>query len=640
MKLTTAQKKAVTATQGNILVHAGSGAGKTSAFVARIANLIKNENVDPESILGLTFTKEAAENMKSRLSGHIPQEKIDKIKLTTFHSFAYGLMKSKYPGTYKRKTLMKTWWRTSKLWDIKGSLDLTIDGSTLGGFISYQKTNMVKEGMPIKHAHKWETANDTPTLLQSAFDLYCKEVRQNRLFEFDDMIVDLFYKLSEDESLVKELKKQYKYVMVDEFQDTNTANMEILKLITDNNLFVVGDFRQGIYGFINASIDNILNFANEFEDVKLIELNENFRSTDKIVDFANKIIESSPEEKYKQFSPQVAARGVKGDGVKVVMHKYDTEEIDSIINRIHEVMDEEGYEFSDFAILLRTNTQLGLYESAFANDNIPVDVSSSRSFFDRKEIGDILAYARHTIDQTDDPSITRIANSPNRYIKKDSTKNVVKYAYDNDITFEEACRAYNKEQAANFRKIASLFDYLRAEVDELPVGKFLELIVKKTGYIDHIIKNARSEEESELKQDAIDKLIHMANMRSYKSVESFLDHISIIEQNSQKSNGGVKIMTVHSSKGLEFPFVFVPSVSEENYPHDMNPDYEEERRLFYVACTRAKDYMEISAPIFSKTSEGASYAPSPFLSDVMGNKLFDMRKSITRDEADIQQVSL
>lgn len=632
MKLTDKQKEAVHATKGNVLVHAGSGAGKTSAFTARIVNLIANEGVQPDSILGLTFTNDAAENMRERLGKMIGKKKAKEVNLSTFHSFAYRLLKSKYANEYNNKTIMKGWWKIQTLYDIVGKpkngnnvgLSLSCKAGDLGSFISFQKANMIREGMPVI----WKDDFDEYGLsedMQKAFDTYCELTRNARLIDFDDMLVDLYYKLKEDESLLEHVKNKFEYVMVDEFQDTNTVNMAILKMITDNNLFVVGDFRQGIYGFINANIDNILSFTETFEDVRLIELNDNFRSTDTIVDFANTIIEKSPVEKYKKFDKQLAARGVAGENVRVNVYADEYTEANMIADRIEEKLP-DGMEYNDFAILTRTNAQIGFYESVFADFGIPLDISNSRSFFDRREISDLLSYAEHTLQPEDDMSMRKIMNSPSRYISKATVNQLNEYSYKNNMSFEMACMQMDCGRSnVNVKKLVSLFDSLRDDIDGMNASKFLRLVYSKTGYYNHIEKTTSTASDLAIKEESINRLFDIA--KKFSSVKAFIGHVSVIKSNNSKNTDGVKLMTVHASKGLEFPYVFLPSITEDNFPHDMNPDVEEERRLFYVASSRAKDYMDISLPVFA-SSGSETIAVSPFLVDVVGQELLDARKKV------------
>lgn len=635
MKLTERQKQAVHATKGNVLVHAGAGSGKTSSYTSRVANLIANEGVKPESILGLTFTNEAAENMRDKLAGIVGKNKAKEVNLSTFHSFAYKILRQRYAGEYSNKTIMKGWWKLQQLWDITAKpkhagdvgLSLRCKGGELGTFISYQKSNMIREGMKVLWKPEFDSYGERHEL-QKAFDTYCELVKNARLIDFDDMLIDLYYKLLEDDGLLIDLKDEFEYVMVDEFQDTNTVNLEILKLITDNNLFVVGDFRQGIYGFINANVENILDFTDTFEDVKLIELQDNFRSTDNIVEFANSVIDKSPIEKYKKFDRQVASRGVEGKPVSIKVYKNEQIEAEEIIDSI-ELGHDNGTSYEDYAIITRTNAQIGFYESLFADREIPVDVSNTKSFFDRREVSDLLAYAEHTVDEDDGMSMKKIMNSPNRFISKYDINQLDKYAYNNNISFEEACSRMNSGRSdTNIKKLVSLFRRLRGDIEDVNASTFLKNVYDTTNYSQHIDKTSATNSELTMKKDSIQRLFDIA--KKFRTIETFLAHVSVIKNNNNNPNKeGVKIMTVHASKGLEFEHVFLPSVTEENFPHDMNPDTEEERRLFYVASSRAKNTMEISAPAFNPTGSG-TINPSPFLIDVVGDSLTETRRKVVQ----------
>lgn len=629
MKLTENQKKAVSFLDGNALINAGSGAGKTSMLTARVANLIGNKRVEPNRILALTFTKEATQNMRDRLQSTIGDDAKD-VHIYTFHSFAYRIMRSKFPSMYKNKTIMQGWWKTRKMYDIVGErtsnnslgLGLNIRAGDLEQFISYQKSNMIKGNMNvIIDTEKFPFLEmETRENLQMAFNSYCEQVEYARLIEFDDMLVDFYYKLKENEVFLDSVKGSYDYILVDEFQDTNSINLEIIRLISENNLFVVGDFRQGVYGFINANIDNILDFADTFPNVETIELQENFRSTDSIVNFANDIIEVAPVPSYKKFGKQIPARGVEGESVKVNFYQNDLDETISIGRKIQEMVESEGYNYNDFAILYRTNAQLGIYESEFTHMEIPVDVSTSYSFFDRKEISDILSYALHSINPEDDMSMRKVINSPNRFISNAIVSEIDEYSYKNNMTFEEGCSHYESgKYKGRLDSFVSLFQNIREDMD-MNASQFLKRIYSLTGYESFINKTAKTTSELDAKLDSIHRLFEIS--KRFSSVGSFLTHVEIVKQNGKKNDNGVKLMTAHGSKGLEFDHVFIPSVVMGNYPHDMNTDYEEERRLFYVACTRAKETMTLSIPIYSSDGNGL-YEPSPFLTDMCEGDLLD-----------------
>ncbi|WP_461199342.1 ATP-dependent helicase [Enterococcus sp. N249-2] len=643
MSLTENQLKAISFYKGNALINAGAGSGKSTVLIARTAKLISEYKVNPRKILGLTFTNEAAENMRKKLKTHIGKKQSDLVSFSTFHSFAYRWLRKQFPGEYINKKIMESWWKIQTLYDIVGEnttrnpvgLDINIKAGDLAGFISYQKANLVREGMEIVYDDNVSYVQDIDTYyLQKAYDTYCELVRNARVIDFDDMLMEFYYKLLENPSMLEDVKKQFKFIMVDEFQDSNSAMMAILKLISEDNLFVVGDFRQGIYGFINATIDNILDFQNNFDNVTLIELCDNFRSTNEIVRISNDLISKSPVEQYKSFSEQIASKGDRN--TKVILKAYQDENIESesILNEIQSLMDENGdYDYSDFCILCRTNAQLGIYESLFASAEIPVDISTSKSFFDRKEISDILAYASIINNEHDDMSLRKIINSPTRYISKAIINSLEEYGFKNNVTLEYSMRTMDSGNSrSRIMNLIDTIDDLRHHAHDTNASKMLKMIVKRTNYYEFMTQKAQTHTELIIRQEALEKLYEMS--KKFSNINSFLGHVSIIKNNNKKKKDAVHLMTVHASKGLEFQTVFVPSVTNENYPHQMNTNSEEERRILYVALSRAIKNLYVSFPVF--TNNGTSILePSPFILDVAAEKINGMKKEITYGKTEV-----
>lgn len=635
MKLTNNQIKVAKALKGNYLVNSGGGSGKTLSFTARIANLIANEKVAPQQILGLTFTNEAAESMKSKLREKVGK-KADRVELSTFHSFAYRTLKSTYPEEYANKEIMKPWWKLNQIYDIIGKpssknpdgLGLEVRAGDLIGFFSYQKSNMVRGGDRVLIDETVSYVDHiSEYFLQKAYDMYCERVKDARVIDFDDMLVDFYYKLLEDNELLARLRNRFEYIMVDEFQDTNTVNMAILQLISEDNLLVVGDFRQGIYGFINANIDNILEFHKNFNNVETIELEENFRSTNNIIQICNDVIDSSPNTKYKAFSEQKQGRNTPGKPIDVRVFSDETEETSHIVDEIERIYEESDLNYADFAILCRTNAQLGLYESFLANKGIPAKLSGGRSFFDRKEVSDLLAYAQHAINPEDNMSIRQIFNAPVRYIANTAINGLEKYSSQYDMPLEEAIGYYDAERyTSGFKRVVQDFENIRKHT-----GKRADVVLKKiysiVNYENFIYSKSMSHTELVTKEEAVERLFEMAS--KFNTIQHFLAHVSVIKSNSKKDEDAVNVMTVHASKGLEYEHVFVAGVSEENYPHKMSTDYEEERRLLYVALSRAINELHISIPIF-KGEDGESFEPSPFLIDIMEDDLFKAKREVIR----------
>lgn len=637
--MTLNQEKAISFLDGNALINAGAGSGKSTVLVARILKLITEYKVDSKEILGLTFTNEAAENMRKKLKGFIGKKKSDEVSLSTFHSFAYSFLKSRYANEYTNKKIMQSWWKLKTVFEIVDEEGLSINGGELSSFISYQKANMILSGMDVLIDDKVAyTEDESRFKLQSAFERYCDLTKNARVIDFDDMLLDFYYKLKDDESLQNELKNKYKYIMIDEFQDTNSVSLAIIQLISNDNVFAVGDFRQGIYGFINATIDNILDFKDNFNNVELIELSENFRSTDEIVKISNDIISSSPVESYKDFSSQIAARNIKGSPVNINIVSDEEVESRSILYKIeYELERNPNLKYSDFCILSRTNAQLGQFESFFAQNDVPVNVSSNRSFFDRREISDMIAYLTHIQDERDDMSIRKIMNSPNRFLPKSLAASLDEYAYKNGINLETAMTQMDTGKSmTRLIGIVSMFETWRNELHEKSAHAILKRVYNDLKYEEFMMKSTTSPSDISNKLDSIEILFDIAS--KFSNLKSFLGHISVVKNNNKKTKNSVNLMTVHASKGLEFNTVFVTGANEKSFPHDMNTDYEEERRLFYVATSRAIDNLHIYSPsvCYDKSDNVASKnLPSPFLVDICGQRVMDSFKSIAAGSTEI-----
>lgn len=639
MNYTESQRKGILANEGNYLINAGGGSGKTRVFITRIARMIKDGTATPDEVLGLTFTKDAAEEMRKRLVKAIGKEDAKNVHLSTFHSFAYGILKKKYPDKYNRVKIMPQWWKMKVLNDFcskssnynPGGMDLPCKAGDLATFISRQKLNLVQPGDELfLDMYTEGVATVAKDDLEYIYAKYCDMAEKARMVEFDDMLLDLYLKLEENDTLVRSIQNQYTYIMIDETQDTNIVSMEIIKYITTGNLFVVGDFRQSIYGFNNAYINNILDFDQEFDDVQIIDLEQNFRSTKNIVGLANKLIDKSPNPKYKKFKSQESGRDIDGSPIKFTVYRDSGFEAIEIANKIQDMVDDGKYAYEDFAILLRTNAQLGIYESIFTEQEIPVDVSSDKSFFDRREIADLIAYAQHTVDPYDDLSFRRVYNSPNRFISNANQAIIDEFAFKHELTLEQAAIEAGTSSSRALSSYISIFEDLRDDYETKRADSFLIEVYKRTGYKEHIERTSMTTNDMEMRLDAIQSLFNIA--KKFRNINAFLAHLIAVKQNdSRKNEHAVKLLTVHASKGLEFEYVFVPAFSDQFFPHDMNPDIEEERRLSYVACTRAKNHLEISMPNFVSDG-GGEFNPSPFLIDLIGDEILEMKKDVTRGD--------
>ncbi|MCP1324241.1 MULTISPECIES: ATP-dependent helicase [Bacillus] len=644
MKLTVEQQLAVDTIDGNVCTIASAGSGKTSSFVTRIANMVNNHYINPTYILGITFTKKASEEMQKRLNKLIGKDTAKKVVLGTFHSIAYRLLKV-LDSEFDKLQIAPDWWKMSRLNDLCKPRDernhlgmnLGIKAGELAQFISYQKSNMVKptDNLIINEQVEFVDGVSEP-LLREAYATYERLKSESRQVDFDDMLLHFYEKLRDDSEFRSRIAKQYQYIMIDEYQDTSTIVLEIVKLINSRNVFVVGDFRQSIYAFINANVENILNFKDEFESVKLIELNKNFRSTQNIVHLSNKIIENSLIEQYKQFKSSESV-GEVGDKVKFSLYQDEGKQIVGIANQIQNLVD-GGMPYKEVAILVRANADTAIIEEILADKDIPYDVSKSLSFFDRKEILDLLSYGRLVVDSEDDSSFRRIINSPNRYLGKLFVEELERFAGSHDMNLMQALRVTPqnaewkfKRGIDNFTKIISDLHY--QSNSSTNAGRFLRNVIKATRYIEFVNETTPNASAIEEKLESIEKLCSMAS--KFPNIKAFLAHVSTIKDKQAKSKGkdAVQVMTSHASKGLEFDAVFVPNANEGLIPHKMNPDEEEERRLFYVSCSRPRKKLYISW--FFYDAEAMLQNESVFIQELLGeDMILEMKKALFRGKSE------
>lgn len=638
MQLTKEQKEAILTTEGNVLVMASAGSGKTQSFTTRIAYMIRKKGISPTSILGITYTKKASEEMKSRLAKMIGKDNAKKIPMGTFHSIAYRLLKV-LDDDFQKLNIAPDWWKFSLLSDIckpmtdknQNGMNLGIKAGELASFISYQKANMIlpTDDVLIDDNVYYVDGIGRKTL-QEAYRKYERLKDNSRQIDFDDMLLYFYYKLKNDNVFRTRIAKQYQYIMVDEFQDSSFIMIEIIKLINDRNVFVVGDFRQSIFKFINSRVENILNFKNEFANVKVIELNKNFRSTKNIVNLSNDIIGHSPIEEYRKFKP---SESVAGDGDKIPFTLYDTElnQITGIADKIEE-LHSQGTNLKEIAILVRTNAQTAIIEDVLADRDIPYEVSKSVSFFDRKEILDILSYARLAVDQEDDTSFRRIYNSPNRYLNKISLEQLDQFASENDMSLMEACKHTPQNSNWKFKRnidsLLKVISELKYQVDKnVNAGRILRNIINSTRYIQYVNDTTTNATSIEEKHQAIDKLCEIG--AKFPTMKALLAHVGTIKDKQSKSKGkdSVQIITIHSSKGLEWDSVFVPNCNEGLIPHTMNNDIEEERRLFYVACSRPRFKLFVSWYFYEADME--IQKEGLFIKELLGqDKVTSMKKEL------------
>ena len=602
------QKEAVLHTEGPLLILAGAGSGKTRVLTHRVAYLIE-QGVAPWNILAITFTNKAAGEMRERVDKLVGLGS-DSIWVSTFHSTCVRILRryidrlgydtsfSIY-DTDDQKSVMKEVCK-------KLQIDTKIykERMLLGAISHAQDELMNPVQMQLDAGSDWNQQK-----IAGVYAEYQAQLHKNNALDFDDLIMKTVELFQNCPDVLDFYQERFRYIMVDEYQDTNTAQFKLVSLLAAKyrNLCVVGDDDQSIYRFRGANIMNILNFEQVFPDAKVIKLEQNYRSTSNILNAANEVIHHNQGRKDKRLWTD------NGAGVPVRFRQFQNafEEAEHVIGNITSHIQKEEAEYKDHAILYRTNAQSRLFEEKLIYANIPYKIIGGVNFYARKEIKDLLAYLKTVDNGRDEVAVRRIINVPKRGIGATTLSRVGEYAVANDMGFYEAL--LNAEQIPGIGRGASkvlpftvLIQTLRAKQEHAKVSELLETILEETGYRRELILEGTDESEARLEN--IDEL--MSKVKDYDenaenpSLSGFLEEVALVADidNLEEESNHVVLMTLHSAKGLEFPYVYMVGMEEGMFPSYMsivadNPqeEIEEERRLCYVGITRAKKELTMTA---------------------------------------------
>ena len=622
------QKEAVLHKEGPCLVLAGAGSGKTKVLTTRIANMI-NDGIYSGNILAITFTNKAAKEMRDRISNMVEN---NYAFVGTFHSFGLRVIRENTEklGLTSNFTIIDSDDVSSVIKKIMKELDISTKEysvSYIRNKISFIKNEMLSESEVDKYL------NSPPEKVAvKVYREYEKVLKRNNAVDFDDLLkrpVELFM---QNDDILDKYQEKYRYILIDEYQDTNEVQYKLVKLLASKyrNLFVVGDVNQSIYGFRWSNYKNILNFEKDYPDSKSITLNQNYRSTNTILNAANSVIKNNVERK------EVNLYSTFGDGVKIKYFRGNDEkdEVKLVIDEIKKLLD-EGYDYNDFAILYRTNAQSRNVEDAILKVNWPYRVVGSYYFYKRKEIKDLLCYLRLISNHQDDVSLERVINVPKRGIGDTSINNLRSIARENN---ECMFKCLSKPKEVEFKK---LILELTEDAKDLDLTELIDVVLEKSGLKDEL------EKEHTLEAD-----IRLENLMEFKSItenyqketgtvnlEDFLEDISIVADQSEHEtlDNAVTLMTMHAAKGLEFKVVFLIGMEEGIMPHSMSlnedGELEEERRLCYVGITRAKERLYITNAkrrmLFGNTNMNP---PSRFIAEI-DNNLIEKEESKTENKA-------
>ena len=602
MTLNDKQLEAVEHKDGPCLVLAGAGSGKTKVLTQRIINLI-DSGVSPYNILAITFTNKAAKDMRNRVENELGSI-TDSIFIGTFHSFGLRILRENYIdiGYTSNITILDTDDAKAivkRILKENGYDPAKYEIRTIINKISSAKNDGIS---PDEYTKLF--LNDLDIVIGLVYKEYTKLLKDNNSVDFDDLLLKPVELLKKNKIILEKYQERFKYILVDEYQDTNSIQYELCKLLASRykNIFVVGDANQSIYSFRNADYRNILNFEKDYKNTKVILLEENYRSTNNILKAANSVIKNNSEGK------KLNLWSSKRDGelIDYIRCEDEIKEANFVINKIKDLIS-NGYKYSDIAVLYRTNAQSRVVEDAFVRNNIPHNIIGSYYFYNRKEIKDLIAYLKLIYNPCDSVSLERIINVPKRGIGAKSIENLRKKATENNISMFDAI---DSGKELEFKKmILKLQEFsLNGNLSDL-----IEEILSTTGLrmeyeINKSLENeAKVENLNEFKTVAL-----MFEESGIYDLQTFLENIALVSDRGQYNNDGdeVSIMTLHSAKGLEFNVVFLLGMEEGLFPHNRSfnslSNLEEERRLCYVGITRAKEKLYLLSArqrtIFGKTS--------------------------------------
>ena len=610
--LNTEQLEAVTAPDGPLLILAGAGSGKTKVLTHKIAYMLSERGVSPYNILAITFTNKAAAEMRERLS-KLCRSDADIMWIKTFHSACLAILR-RNPEYIGFKPGFNIYDDTDRKTLIKDCMkNLNIDSEKIPAKSCLSIISDAKNKMIYPENFLSAYGNDyLKSIYAPVYAAYTEALRANNAMDFDDLIMLTVKLFNENEEILRFYQNKFRYILVDEYQDTNHAQYSLISLLCrDNrNISVVGDDDQSIYKFRGADIRNILEFEKEFPDAKVIRLERNYRSTQNILDAANGVIGNNIGRKGKKLW---TAEG-KGEPVRIYKADNEYSEADFIAGKIDEL--KEKYSLSDIAVLFRTNNQSRALEERFRMAGIPHKLLSGLRFYDRKEVKDIMAYLKLIINPDDDIALFRCINEPKRGIGKTSLDNAVKIAAEKRISIYDTIVNYYHElgrSGPKMQEFAALIEELRSEMDTMPIGDFVERVIKKSGYYNFLTLTDDVESRSRLEN--LGELISGAKsfeaVSEGASISDYVDSISLVSDidDYDEDEDSVSMMTIHMAKGLEFPVVFIAGCEDGLFPSERSkfePDgIEEERRLAYVAITRARQELFMTwanqRKVFGKT---------------------------------------
>ena len=641
--LNPAQREAVEKTEGPVLILAGAGSGKTRVLTTRIAHLMEDKNVQAANILAITFTNKAATEMRERVEETITELDTKDMWITTFHSCCVRILRKGINriGYNRSFVIYDSSDQVTLIKDCLKELNLSDKVFEPKSVISAISGAKDKLQSPAQFKALYQS-DVRMSKIADIYALYQDRLKRNSALDFDDLIYKTVELFKEDPETLEFYRSRFKYIMVDEYQDTSKAQYELIKMLArqHQNICVVGDDDQSIYGWRGADIRNILEFEKDYDNVHVVKLEQNYRSTQVILDAANTVISNNIERKRKKLWSE------KKDGelIKIQLAVDELDEAEFIADTISRLKRRDRRKFSDFAVLYRANAQARPVEDALNRSQIPYNIYGGTKFYERKEIKDLIAYLRVIQNPQDDISLKRIINVPRRGIglrtiekveDRASLKQESLYYVLIDIESNSDISSKARKSISDF---VDLMGTLRTIKEVYPVSKLIEKVLDTSGYIDELQKDSKKEESEdriENLKEFISVALEFEQNSEEKDLETFLTTVALTSESSDdEEDDRVSLMTIHTSKGLEFPVVFLTGMEEKLFPISRaitsmrDSDIEEERRLCYVGITRAKEelYMTLTQKrtLYGKTNQSIA---SRFMEELPGECIERLNKA-------------
>lgn len=620
------QAKAVETTEGPLLIQAGAGSGKTKTLTHRIAHLIATDKASPYNILAVTFTNKAAKEMRERVATLVGQSADNRgfmPYMGTFHSICVRLLRQdgEHVGIPKNFIIFD---ESDRLSAIKqASKTAMIDEKSfppraLGSIISNAKNELVSPD-----EYTGVASGPTQRAAAQIFPLYQRTLKDNNALDFDDLISRTVNLLQTHTDIREKWRSQFRYIMIDEYQDTNAAQYNLVKLLTNDakNIAVVGDDWQSIYSWRGADFRNILNFEKDYPNVTIIKLEQNYRSTGAILEAAHKVITRNQQRSDKKLWTDTG----RGHEVSVLQVANERAEGEAIVRRVKNAVDGRLRNYKDFAVLYRTNAQSRSVEETFIRYGIPYRIVGGQRFYDRKEIKDIMAYLRLLYQPEDTVSFERIVNVPTRGIGAKSVENFMTWKNVNTLSLVEAFETVRdhpnltSKAKKGLLELGEMLQALREVAPTVPLPALLDSLLRRLDYFSYLDDGTP---QGESRAENVRELVSVTQSYQDLGLDGFLEEMALISDldSAEFSQNAVTLMTIHAAKGLEFPVVFMVGMEESIFPHSRalydQHEMEEERRLCYVAMTRAKEELYLSYATSRLLYGGMQHnVPSRFLAE-------------------------